>query len=58
MLSGGRRRRALGTSIAADDSMMVTNLELETEIGDQMEDSVLNSMWVKVFSSGLTVSVA
>ena len=38
--------------------MVVTHLELETDIGEQMEDSVLDSMWVKAISSGLTLSTA
>ena len=37
--------------------MKADNLKLETKIGDQMEDSVLHSMWEKFHSSDLTLSI-
>ena len=58
MLSCGGRRRAPGTNIAIDNLMVAANLELETKIGDQMEDSALHSMWKKVLLSSSTLSIA
>ena len=43
-------------NITADDVMVVAHLELETKIDDHMEDSVLDSMWVKAILSGLTLT--
>ena len=42
MQSSGGRRKASGTNIAVDDSVVVAkNVNLKTKVGDQIEDSVL-----------------
>ena len=37
--------------------MVADNLKLQTKIGDQMEDSILQSMWERSLSSNLTLSI-
>ena len=37
--------------------MVADNLKLQTKIGDQMEDSILQSMWESSLSSNLTLSI-
>ena len=36
--------------------MVVDNLKLKTKIGDQIEDSILHSMWERSLSSNLTLT--
>ena len=40
-----------------DNFVVADNLKLQTKIGDQMEDSILQSMWERSLSSNLTLSI-